>query len=69
VRRGGRRHPWSGIYSRSGKHRNGPTADDLRAKGNARAPRCRTLDDMTPDEIAKLEEELGAPVKRAHRAL
>jgi hypothetical protein len=67
-RRGGRSHPWSAIYARGGQHRNGPTTEQLRAKGNGRSKPCRTLDDMTPDEIAALEAQLGARVQRTRRA-
>jgi hypothetical protein len=68
VRRGGRNHPWSATYARAGRHRNGPTAEQLRAKANAHVKTCRTLDDMTPDEIAALEAQLGAKISRTRRA-
>lgn len=67
-KRGGRGHPWSAIYSRSGQYRNGVTTDALRERENGRAAPCRTLADMTPDEIAQLEHELGAKVSKARRA-
>jgi hypothetical protein len=68
VRRGGRGHPWSAVYSRGGKHRNGITTDQLRAKGNGSARPCRTLADMNTAEIAALEAQLGAKVVRTRRA-
>jgi hypothetical protein len=40
----------------------------LRAKAHAHAKTCRTLDDMTPDEIAALEAQLGAKISRTPRA-
>jgi hypothetical protein len=60
---GGRNHPWSAIYARGGKHRNGPTTQQLRDKGagSSGAP-CKTLADMTPEEIAELEKQYGAKV-------
>jgi hypothetical protein len=59
---GGRNHPWSAIWARGGKHRNGPTTQQLRDKGAGSSAPCRTLADMTPEEIAELEKQYGAKV-------
>jgi hypothetical protein len=53
------------MRGRGGKYRNGPTVEQLRKKGagSSGAP-CRTLADMSPEEIAALEREYGAKVAR-----
>ncbi len=60
---GGRNHPWSAARGRAAKYRNGPTVEQLREKAGAGpAAQCRTLADMTPEEIAELERQYGAKV-------
>jgi len=61
---GGRNHPWSAIRGRNGKFRNGPTTEQLRDKAGSSGMPCRTLADMSPDEIAELERRYGAKVQQ-----
>lgn len=62
---GNRRHAWYGVFSPGGEFLNGvPPAYDRLDLKNIKPPPCRTLADMTEEEIQDIERRYGMPVIR-----
>ena len=60
---GNRRHAWYGVFSPGGEFLNGIPPAQERVK-NIKPPPCRTLADMTEEEILDIEKRYGMPVIR-----